>query len=154
MSTALETEQNALESISPLHAANTAPRAVASGVPTNGVRSPQTQIEDNKLFSSLFDKLGEAVLISDDSGKIVRANRAATEILGMSMEALTSVSHDDPIWRAVYEDGTPVPTSELPGVRALRERQAISGIEIGLLRADGSLIWILESAAPIIDPDG
>lgn len=116
--------------------------------------SPQRQIEDSRLFSALFDELGEAVLISDNTGKIIRANRAAPKILGMSEMNLTSFRHDDPIWQAVYEDGTPVPTAELPGVRALREARPISGIEIGILRPDGTLIWILESAAPIMGEDG
>jgi PAS domain S-box-containing protein len=157
MSTASEIEKKAMDQLVPLQAASTM-HLNGSGPEVNGPRpastTPQTQIEDSKLFSSLFDKLGEAVLVSDNTGKIIRANRSATNILGMSMEALTSVHHDDPIWRAVYEDGTPVPTADLPGVRALREKQPISGIEIGLLRPDGSLIWILESAAPIFDPNG
>src|ERR1043165_7172390 len=153
MSTASETEKRALDTLVPLHAAST---IHMNGVNTvrAGSSSAQTQIEDSKLFSSLFDNLREAVLIPDNTGKIIRASRAATDILGMSMEALTSVHHDDPIWRAVYEDGTPVPTGDLPGVRALREKQAISGIEIGFLRPDGTPIWILESAAPILDANG
>ncbi|MDP4232376.1 MAG: ATP-binding protein [Bacteroidota bacterium] len=116
--------------------------------------SPQRQIEDSRLFSSLFDELGEAVLISDKTGKIVRVNRAATRILGMSEGELTSLRHDDEAWQAVFEDGTPVPTTDLPGVRALREGKPISSIEIGILRTDGRLIWILESAAPIMGEGG
>lgn len=151
MSTASDIENKALDTVSPISVSH---GHGASRAAAHRVASAQRQIEDSKLFSSLFDKLGEAVLISDNNGKIIRANRAATAILGLSLEELTSLYHDDPVWQAVYEDGTPVPVTDLPGVRALREKQAISGIEIGLLRPDGSLIWILESAAPILDADG
>ncbi len=112
------------------------------------------QIEDGQLFSELFDELGEAVLISDASGLIVRSNRAAERILGVPAEELRSLTHDDPIWQAVREDGSLVPISELPATKALRTKNPVSNIEIGVLRPDGSLVWILESAAPILDEDG
>jgi len=116
--------------------------------------SSQMRIEDSRLFSELFDELGEAVLISDHTGRIVRVNKAAVRILGMPAERLRGLMHDDPIWQAVREDGTPVPISELPATKALRTRKPISSIEIGIVRSDGSLVWILESAAPILDESG
>lgn len=117
-------------------------------------RKIQTELDDTLLFNQLFNELGEAVLISDDTGKIIRANAAAARILGMSIEVLTDLTHDDPVWRAVLEDGTPVPIDQLPGVRALRERRPVSNLELGVVRPDGKLTWILESAAPLFDREG
>ncbi len=114
----------------------------------------QTQIQDSRLFSKLFDELGEAVLISDAEGRIVRANQTAARILRMPVEQLKGLMHHDPIWQAVLEDGSPVPTSELPATKALRTGQAISHVELGVVRSDGTLVWILESAAPIFDESG
>ncbi len=121
--------------------------------PTGSVRTPM-QIEDSRLFSELFDELGEAVLISDNTGKIVRVNRAAERILGMPAEHLRGVNHADAIWQVIREDGTPVPISELPATKALRTGKPVSNMELGVLRPDGSLVWILESAAPILDDTG
>src|SRR5438309_21633 len=95
------------------------------------------QINDSLVFSQLFDELGEAVLLSDETGRITRANKAAVRILRMSEEELTSLTHDDPIWQAVREDGTPIPVDELPGTKALRTKQPVSGIELGVVRRDG-----------------
>jgi PAS domain S-box-containing protein len=114
----------------------------------------QTQIQDSRLFSKLFDELGEAVLISDESGRIVRANQSAARILRMPVEQLKGLMHHDPIWQAVLEDGSPVPTAELPATKTLRTGQAISHVELGVVRSDGTLVWILESAAPIFDETG
>ena len=132
--------------------------AVAAGV--NGsshakaTAIPGLKIEDSFIFSQLFDELGEAVLLSDSTGRITRANKAAVRILRMSEDELTSLKHDDPIWQAVREDGTPIPVDELPATKALRTKQAINGMELGVVRRDGSLTWILESAAPILDDEG
>jgi PAS domain S-box-containing protein len=117
-------------------------------------RKIQTELDDTLLFNQLFNELGEAVLISDAQGKIIRANEAAARILGMPIETLTKLTHDDPTWRAVLEDGTPVPIDQLPGVRALRERRPVSNLELGVVRPDGKLTWILESAAPLFDREG
>ncbi len=111
----------------------------------------QDQIQDSRLFSKMFDELGEAVIISDAAGRIVRVNRAATQILRMPVDQLKSMTHHDPIWQAIREEGSPVPISELPATKALRLGEAISNVELGVVRPDGTLVWIIESAAPIFD---
>ena len=114
----------------------------------------QNGTEDERLFAQFFDELGEAVLISDHTGRILRANKAAVRILGIPVDKLTTLKHDDPIWQAILDDGTAVPTSDLPAVRALREKKPVSGLEIGVIRPDGKLTWILESAAPLLNEQG
>ncbi len=114
----------------------------------------QTQLQDSRLFSKLFDELGEAVLISDETGRIIRANQSASRILRMPVEQLKGLMHQDPVWQAVLEDGSPVPTSELPANKTLRTGQAISHLEVGIVRTDGTLVWVLQSSAPIYDEYG
>jgi len=118
------------------------------------LRAAQKQVEDSKLFSQLFNELGEAVLISDKEGRIIRANDAASRILGIPREELIGIPHDSEVWKAVLDDGTPVEPFELPGVRALREKKPVTNLEIGVMRPDGTLAWILESAAPLFDDQG
>jgi PAS domain S-box-containing protein len=119
------------------------------------LRAAQKQIEDSRLFSQLFNELGEAVLISDRSGKIVRANHAASRILGMTNEYLTSIDHDDAnAWEVILDDGTRVPPEDFPAVRALRDRKPVTNLELGVRRPDGSIVWILESAAPLFNNQG
>jgi PAS domain S-box-containing protein len=151
------TAQNGKENV-PHQATDPGTQNPSSNATTNPMDSSlaglQTQIQDSRLFSKLFDELGEAVLISDETGRIVRANQAASRILRIPVEQLKGMMHHDPIWQAVLEDGSPVPTTELPATKALRTGQAISHVELGVVRFDGTLVWILESAAPIIDESG
>lgn len=119
------------------------------------LRAAQKQIEDSRLFSQLFNELGEAVLISDKTGRIVRANNAASRILGMPIEYLTTVTHDSiNAWEVILDDGTQVTPDDFPAVRALRERRPVTNLELGVRRPDGSMVWILESAAPLFDNQG
>lgn len=131
--------------------------AADSLIPIDKDASPaeiHLQLQESPLFSKLFDELGEAVLISDERGRIIRANQSAARILRMPVERLKGLMHHDPIWQAVLEDGSPVPTSELPATKTLRTGQAISHMELGVVRSDGTLVWILESAAPIFNEAG
>jgi PAS domain S-box-containing protein len=118
------------------------------------LRAAQRQVEDSRLFNELFNELGEGVLISDLEGKILRANKAAVRILGIPMEDLTTTRHDSEIWKTVDAEGVPIPIQELPAVTALRERRSITNRELGVMRPDGAIAWILISAAPIFDAEG
>ena len=129
-----------------------AARRASSTMPSG--LDPQKQIEDDKLFSQLFDELGEGIIISDRTGQIVRANKAAIQILGIPADELRAIKHDDPIWQAIRMDGSLVPISDLPGVLASREKRPVSGLELGIVRPDGKLTWILESAAPLVNDQG
>lgn len=117
-------------------------------------RAAQRQLEDSRLFNQLFNELGEAVLIANKEGQIIRANQSASRILGIPYESLTTYYIDSDIWKSVLDDGTPVETQNLPAVRALREKRPVTNLELGILRKDGSLAWILESAAPLFDSQG
>lgn len=118
------------------------------------LRAAQKQIEDSRLFSQLFNELGEAVLISDKTGRIVRANNAASRILGMSNSYLTSLTHDAIDWEVILDDGSRVPPQDFPAVRVLSERRPVTNLELGVRRPDDSFVWILESAAPLFDNQG
>jgi PAS domain S-box-containing protein len=156
MPSSLKVQHSVAEASSPINGVEDI--AVAAGLNGSSENHSESeanlQINNSLVFSQLFDELGEAVLLSDNTGRITRANKAAVRILRMSEDELTSLTHDDPIWQAVKEDGTPIPIEELPATKALRTKEAVSGMEIGVVRRDGTLTWILESAAPLLDEAG
>ena len=89
------------------------------------------------------------VVLTDSAGQIIEANRTAVNILGLSHSDTVARSFDAPEWMIIRPDGTPMLSAEFASVRALREQQPIDDIEMGIIRPDGEVRWILTSAIPI-----
>ncbi len=100
-------------------------------------------------YQTLFAILPVGVSITDESGNLLEANPASEAILGVPINDHTQRAYDEPIWRLIRPDGTPMPPEEYPSVRALQEKQPIIGVEQGIVHPDGSVRWITTSAAPI-----
>ena len=75
---------------------------------------------ESQTLQSVFDSIGEAVIVTDDEGEVTRFNPAAERIIGVGM-----VRNNPERWN--HEHGvffldrtTPIPHDELPQIRALR----------------------------------
>ncbi|RFP63201.1 MAG: PAS domain S-box protein [Limnothrix sp. CACIAM 69d] len=111
--------------------------------------------ESQQKYRTLFEILPVGVSIANASGQILEANPESKRILGISKEEHTQRTCDSPVWEILRSDGSPMPTEEYPSIRALREGCSIQNIEQGIVRPDGTLRWIMTSAAPIpLDPYG
>ena len=53
-------------------------------------------------------------------GEIVRANRAAESILGLTIDQLQGRRSVDPRWQAIHPDGSPFPGETHPAMVTLR----------------------------------
>ena len=91
---------------------------------------------------SLFDYLPLGIVVTDSAGKILEANRAAHDLLGLG-HAGDSEPH------FLNLDGAPLPSAEHPSVRALREQMAIVDEQIGMAGPDGETIWFQVTATPL-----
>ncbi len=107
-----------------------------------------------RRFEALFDSMAEGVVVQAADGAIVEANRAATRILGLTVDQLTGRKSVDPRWESIREDGTPFPGAEHPAMVTLRTGAASTGTVMGLNRLDDSRVWISINSAPIADPVG
>ncbi|NNJ13317.1 response regulator [Chloroflexales bacterium ZM16-3] len=93
-------------------------------------------------YRTLFQSMPAGVTIIDDHGQILEHNLAAEDIgdlLGQTSSAE----------QLICSDGTPMERSAHPGMRAIRERQAIRDSEIGLRRLDGPTSWYMFTAVPL-----
>ena len=99
------------------------------------------------------EAVAAGVVVHDRAGRIIYANPAAAEILGIPREQLLALTSLDPRWQATREDGAPLPGQEHPAMVALRTgkpvRQAVMGLYSGL---KGGARWILVDAEPVLDP--
>ena len=106
--------------------------------------------KSEELYAALFNLLpATGVVVTNAAGQIIEANLAAMEILGLSRSETLARTYDAPAWTIIRPDGTPMPVHEYASVRALRELRQVNDVEMGIRRPDGSLRWILTSAAPI-----
>jgi PAS domain S-box-containing protein len=99
-------------------------------------------------YGTLFETLPHGVIQCSADGTIIGANPAAAEILGLSAEEMTTWPVD---WagRAVDQEGSPFRQDELPVMRALRRREIVADVVIGLPhRRTGELRWLRVTAVP------
>ena len=102
---------------------------------------------DRRRLQTLVDTLPLGVVLFQPDGSIV-ANRRSEELLGMELSPQQgSAQYQD---RFFFADGTPVPSDQMLSARTLRG-ETIIGAEFLVRRADGSMLPVLASAAPIAD---
>ena len=77
-------------------------------------------------YRALFETMPQGIVHDDAGGSIIGANRAAGEILGMDLDAVTSWPVI-PEGHALCEDGSPFPPGDLPARVALRTGEIVAG---------------------------
>lgn len=102
------------------------------------LRRKRLQLEQQETFLlTVIESLHEGVLIRDSQRRLVMANPAAGEILGLPLqEDIGRVPSPDPCtWRQM--DGSPLRFEDAPAERSLRSGEALRGVLTRLRRPDG-----------------
>ncbi|EPR43968.1 signal transduction histidine kinase with CheB and CheR activity [Desulfovibrio sp. X2] len=105
--------------------------------------------ESESQLRYLFESMDQGALFQDAAGRVIRANFAATEILGIPLDMLVSRASDSPQWRALREDGSALPPEEQPAMIALSTGREVRDVLMGVHnpRRDACR-WIVVSAVP------
>ncbi|MEZ4239884.1 MAG: ATP-binding protein [Myxococcota bacterium] len=94
----------------------------------------------------LLDAVHEGVVLRDASGAVLSCNRAALRILGLTARQVSGEAPLDPDWQVIDVEGAPLaPTDTLT---ALREREPLSGVVVGIRRSGGDVRWVEVHAGP------
>jgi PAS domain S-box-containing protein len=103
----------------------------------------------------VFETMPQGVIHYAADRTVLGANPAAREILGLTESEITSWPMDT-LQRAVHEDGSSVPTEELPVSRALRTGEMVSDVMLGVPHGQtGEIRWLRVTAVPEAgDEDG
>ncbi|MGE3590774.1 MAG: EAL domain-containing protein [Ilumatobacteraceae bacterium] len=102
------------------------------------------------LILAAFHASPDGVVIQRPSGAIVAANDAAQRLLGLAGEDLRERTSLDPRWQAVRPDGRPFPGEMHPAMVALRSRQAVRDVVMGVETPDGQRRWLRVDSVPIV----
>lgn len=107
------------------------------------------------VLEAIIDAVSDPLLVYDPDGKILLANRAAVQIIGLNPLSVTRAEFLAK-YKFLKSDGcTPFEPDELPYVVALRELRPVvaEGLVFGpRLPPDG--LWIRSSEAPILNKNG
>ena len=112
------------------------------------------QVVQRERLASIFDTITEGVVLIAADATIIESNRAATVILGLSVDALRGRSAIDTLWGHIHRDGSPMPADELPAMVTLRTGEPMRGVVHGLPCPDGTRRWISVSSQPTFDARG
>ncbi|OFY51274.1 MAG: hypothetical protein A2W85_04560 [Bacteroidetes bacterium GWF2_41_31] len=105
--------------------------------------------QSEEQFRFLFETMAQGVVVQDAKSKILEANDAACEILGLSRDQLLGKSTYDPQWKLIHEDGSPLYPEEMPSNIALRTCKPVVEVLIGAYIPDKNIYhWILTSSTP------
>lgn len=109
--------------------------------------------EKNEKYKKLVDNLFEGIVVHDSQGRMVSANTAACQILGLNQEEILKGSVNDKDWGTIKEDGSFYPVDQHPAFISLREGRACRNVTMGVKNSKGEFTWILINAVPVI-PEG
>ncbi|MDP1900772.1 MAG: PAS domain S-box protein [Rubrivivax sp.] len=103
-------------------------------------------------LSALIDNVQVGVMIHDRRSALLSANSTAQRLLHAPAAELFGSKANDPGWRFLRDDGSPLPVDEYPVNQVLAGGKEVKNIVIGVASPRSPrTLWILVSAAPIRD---
>jgi diguanylate cyclase (GGDEF)-like protein/PAS domain S-box-containing protein len=105
-------------------------------------RNLRANVDSGELLRAIIVNLAEGVLIYDSAGRVITANPAAEAILGRPLPELIGSRPTDRGCVASPDDPVAWPVDRHPPLDTLATGQAHRGVVKGVLRPDGSRVWI------------
>ena len=100
-------------------------------------------------WHNLFEILPVGVSIVDLNNQVTNFNPALSQILNITNEGLLKGEYRKRIY--LRPDLEVMSDEEFPSTLSLREKKIIRDVKIGIKKEDGSVIWTIVSAAPLIN---
>jgi PAS domain S-box-containing protein len=119
---------------------------------TDQKRTEQRLRASEQDATRLLDALPAAIYTTDADGKITFYNRAAAEMAGRE----PTIGSDEwcVTWKLFTPEGEPLPHSECPMARSLRERRPIRNVEAVAERPNGVRVPFAPFPTPMFDDSG
>lgn len=97
-----------------------------------------------------FDDLPGALVVYDAGGRVINANPAAGELLGVRVEDLLGSRAEHAGWFLTDAAGWPDAENLHPALAAIRSRRPQRDVVARVTRPDGSETWIQAEAVPVL----
>ena len=104
-------------------------------------------------YRLLFETMNQGVVFQSADGRIVSANPAAENILGMSLDQMMGRTSMDAVWDAMDEDGNPVPGDGHPAMVALKTGKPVPPTILSVFHQKrNEHVWLSITAIPLFRP--
>jgi signal transduction histidine kinase len=123
------------------------------GVAIETARVYAAEASQRAWLHAVVDQMPNGIVLTDAHGRITEENRSALALRaeeGDERARTGSATHFD----LRYPSGERIPPNDLPIVKAVVHRETTPGQECVVRQADGRLVPLLVSAAPIEDTNG
>ena len=115
----------------------------------------QEQNERAEELTRLFDTMTQGVVYLSATGSILSANPAAERMLGLRLDELRKCYESGQDWEVIREDGSPLPTHDLPSFTAKRTGEKAGPDTVGFLnKSTHEYVWLSITATPLFRADG
>lgn len=119
--------------------------------------SPQREAErklknKSEELETILQGMSEGLVIQNEKGEVEKFNQEALNILGLSAEQLIHRTSRDERWKAIKENGDPLPGDEHPAMLALRENRPVRNFIMGLTLPSSEERWIKINSMPMGQP--
>jgi PAS domain S-box-containing protein len=112
-------------------------------------RAQQELSAQERLYRSVFEVIGEGLVLHGPGGEIQAANPAAERILGLTQAQLTGREAIDPRWSLTAADGGPLPADAIPSEVTRTTGMPVRRRLLGVQRATGERAWLEVSTVAI-----
>jgi len=110
--------------------------------------------EQMLLLSSIMETSPAGVVITDEKGTIIYANKTFCSLMGHEYKDVSGASCEELQCRFINLSGEPLPLDEIPVKKALKDRKTIEFVQFIVERPDGKKAIFSANAAPVIDNKG
>lgn len=104
---------------------------------------------ERDFLSQLMATSTSAITALDEAGRIVFANKAAEEVLGVPRETALNRPFDAPAWSIASLDGEPIDPADLPFSRVMATGEPVFDMRHAIIWPDGRRRILSINAAPI-----
>ena len=120
------------------------------GIDITKSKKDQEEIRKNRQLSdNIIKNVAVGILVQNPQSEIVESNKAACEMLGLSVDELHGKTSFDAYWRAIQVNGTEFKVEEFPVSQAIRKLKPINNIVMGLHLSLNNFVWLLVDAVPV-----
>lgn len=112
-------------------------------------REVQDLRESESGHRAMIRAMAEGVAVHGRDGQILRANPAAEEILGLTLDQMQGRHPVDPAWQLTRPDGSPLPPEEIPSEITRRTGEPCRNHLLRVRRSGGDEAWLSVNTARI-----